>query len=115
MKNFNLYITEKLKINKNTRLNFSKEEIDAIISSINKFFYQNFNLHYKWEYFIEINDEIKHFYITIKFDKSLEGDGLKECINCGYDLCERIKKDTKIELLPFTNYSDDILTLRKEN
>ena len=112
MKDFNTYILEKLKINKNTKMLREEEEVFSVIYD---FFTKENKLNAKGDFRISITkDKKSNPEFNITFDDKLNDGVLKNCMNCGTELCKLIEKETGYDYYWSTKVKELTLNLSKD-
>ena len=111
MKKINLYILEKLTINKDTKMLREEEEVFSVIYD---FFTKENKLNVKGDFRLSITkDKKSNPEFNITFDDGLNDEVLKNCMNCGTELCKLIEKETGYEYYWSTRVKELTLNLSK--
>lgn len=111
MKELNLYILEKLKINKDTKMLHEKEEVFSVIYD---FFTKENKLNPEGDFrILTIKDKKSNTEFIIAFADKLNSEVLKNCMNCGTELCKLIEKETGYEYYWYTKVKELTLNLTK--
>ena len=112
MKDFNVYIIEKLKINKNIKMLREEEEVFSVIYD---FFTKENKLNEEEDFKIFIiKDKKSNPEFNIIFDDKLNNEVLKNCMNCGTELCKLIEKETGYDYYWSTRVKELTLNLSKD-